>query len=154
MRQRKRRPQPLPTNQVEQFYSQPLGQEKGDSLSNLNCHLRLSFRKEPKRFQKWNTKPKMVPKLWFRTTFGSIKNIFGSIFLEPFQEVQKRISLLNLWNGSIKFEEPKKFFTEPRMALYHIFGTIGSVFHFWNLFGSLRTFESSPERRILESFFF
>ena len=38
MRWRKRRPRPLPTNQVEQFYCQPLGQEKGDSLSNLKCH--------------------------------------------------------------------------------------------------------------------
>ena len=35
---RKRRPLPLPTNQVEQFFCQPLGQEKGGSLSNLNCH--------------------------------------------------------------------------------------------------------------------
>ena len=35
MRWRKRRPWPLPTNQVEQFYRQRLGQEKGDSLSIL-----------------------------------------------------------------------------------------------------------------------
>ena len=44
MRPRKRRPWPLPTNQVEQFYYQPLGQEKGDSLSNLNCHWVLFVR--------------------------------------------------------------------------------------------------------------
>ena len=38
MRWRKRRPLPLPKNQVEQYYCQPLGQEKGDFLSNLICH--------------------------------------------------------------------------------------------------------------------
>ena len=36
MKEKKTRP--LPTNQVEQFYCQALGQEKGGSLSNLNCH--------------------------------------------------------------------------------------------------------------------
>ena len=38
MRRRKRRPQPLPTIKLNNFFCQPLGQEKGDSLSNLNCH--------------------------------------------------------------------------------------------------------------------
>ena len=45
MRRRKRRPQPLPTNQFEQFYCQPLGQEKGDYLSNLNSHRGYGVRK-------------------------------------------------------------------------------------------------------------
>ena len=30
--------------------------------------------------KKWNTEPKVVPKMWFRTIFGSIKNFFGLIF--------------------------------------------------------------------------
>ena len=37
--------------------------------------------------KKSNTEPKMVPKMWFRTIFSSIKNLFWFSFLEPFQEV-------------------------------------------------------------------
>ena len=53
--------------------------------------LKLSSQEDPhitkKSSQKWNTDAKMVPKIWFLTIFGSIKNLFWFIFLEPFQEV-------------------------------------------------------------------
>ena len=46
--------------------------------------LKLSSQENPqraeKKFPKKNTEPKMVPKMWFRTIFGSIKNLFGLVF--------------------------------------------------------------------------
>ena len=46
--------------------------------------LKLSSLENPQRAEKsskkYNTEPKMVQKMWFRTIFGSIKNLFGLVF--------------------------------------------------------------------------
>ena len=56
----------------------------------------------------------MVPKISFKTSFSSIMNLSWFVsFLKPFQEVQKRSSLLNL----------QKWFKE----------IWGSVLQFWNM---------------------
>ena len=68
----------------------------------------LSSLDEPKKFKKWNIEPKMVLNLF---------RFFG--FLELFQEVQKRSSLMNLQKWS------------KEMVINDIFGTsFGSVFPF------------------------
>ena len=46
-------------------------------------------------------------------------------------------------NGSRKFQEPQRFFIEPKMVLYPIFSY---VFHIWLFLVLLGKFEGSPER--------
>ena len=43
--------------------------------------------KNKKKFKKIKYRTKNGSKMWFRTIFGSIKNLFWFSFLEPFQEV-------------------------------------------------------------------
>ena len=56
----------------------------------------------------------MVPKMWFSTIFGSIKNHFGLVFFNLFKSFKKGVLYWTFWNGSRKFNEPKRFSIEPK----------------------------------------
>ena len=65
-----------------------------------------------KKFQKIKYRTKNGAKMWFRTIFGSIKNLFWFSFLEPLQEVLKK----------------KEFFIEPsEMILGNLKSQKGSL---------------------------
>ena len=109
---------------------------------------------------------KKVPKMKTRTKNGSNYMIFGSIknvcwlfrFLEPFQAVQKRKSLLNLQNWFKEIIQAKSFFIQLKIVLnphlYHILGTnFGSIFYFGTVLVLKGTFEGPSERKILEPLF-
>ena len=80
--------------------------------------------------------------LWlFKFPWTISKVPIKNSFFNPLEKVKKKT-------------KSKKFFTEPKMVLNHIFGTIfGSVFYFWNFFFVLWGFSWEDNFRTINIFF-
>ena len=89
MKQRKRRPWSLPTNQVEQFKYQPLGQEKRESVSNLSYHRGLQYTRPVARIESGGCR---TPQKW---TFWTQKVDFFN--LTPLNPPTNTPFLPTLW---------------------------------------------------------